>query len=416
MKLTNQNTPNQNTTNHKIVVVSIIALSIAVVVFLVFNRAPEFPDSIPSSDQTDIRTENYKAQLDFFDKYTRYIRDNHGGILLAEEINKNVSVSGKNGYSFTVFRHRYKFFNKSLVFDLTNRFSQREKAGFNIKTAAPDRKPNGLSDYYEIEFLSQKKTWIRVQVEIVEDYKSNGNNGLENGNAKTEVNGNLISPSDEIRLVVIVDDLGNRMDVFNKLILLDFDITYSVMPQLAYSQETAEIVYRAGREVMLHQPMQPKEWPKFNPGTGALLLQDDFDTIIGKMEKNLQSVPYAVGVNNHMGSAYTQYADGLDTVMKVLNERALFFLDSKTAPGRIAKRSAQRYLVPYLSRDIFLDNNTNEPDTKEQLFKAVRIAKRRGWVIVICHPYPTTYQVLAENLPVLEEQGIKVTRVSDLLN
>ena len=224
------------------------------------------------------------------------------------------------------------------------------------------------------------------------------------------------SSNDYSRLIIVIDDLGNRMDVLRKLISLDYDITYSVLPQQQFSLETADTVFEQGREVMLHLPMEPKEYPKYNPGLGALLISDTQDTIIEKLERNLETVPYAVGINNHMGSAFTQHDEGLDIVMQVLSGRMLFFLDSKTAPGRIAKRSARDYRVPYLSRDIFLDNNLEVEAIGKQLMKAARIASRHGKAIAIGHPHFETYQALAKYLPEIEARGIQITRISDLLN
>ncbi|MBT7892841.1 MAG: divergent polysaccharide deacetylase family protein, partial [Deltaproteobacteria bacterium] len=260
--------------------------------------------------------------------------------------------------------------------------------------------------------------WIRVLLESPKSKKT-----TEPGKVVYKDRGETDRPEEKLpvpvgsaKLVIVIDDLGYQMDVFSNLVKLDYEITYSILPQLAYSQDTAEIATQAGRMVMLHLPMQPKDQSLFNPGPGALLIQDSSAQINAKMVLNLSTVPYALGVNNHMGSAYTQYAEGLDTMMRVLNENELFFLDSKTAPGDTAKRAAKKHSVTYLSRDIFLDNDKEEALIQKQLFKAVRLARKRGWAIAIGHPYPTTYAVLAKYLPELEAQSVVVTKLADLVN
>lgn len=405
--------------NQKFAFFAAIFIFCSFLFYLIINSDPKFPENIPHSEDFDISNEIYQTQQDFFRKYTRYLQDNYSGIFSKEEFDKNILASGKNEYSYVVFRQRYKFLHKAAILDLTNKFAQQENIQLIIKTNS-STDSGRLSDYFEIEFQRQNQPWIRVLTEAGREHlKPALRNSLnENStNSKTSESNTVVMDSQGYpRLVVIIDDLGNRMDVFNKLILLDFDITYSILPQQPNSRITAEMVDDAGREAMLHLPMQPKEWSKFNPGAGALLLEDDPETIMRKLESNLEDVPYALGVNNHMGSAFTQYAAGLDVVMEVLSERVLFFLDSKTAPGRIAKQSAAQYQVPYLSRDIFLDNEASEPAIKTQLFKAVNLAKKRGYAIAIGHPYPETYNVLANFLTVLAQDGIRITTISELLN
>ena len=271
-----------------------------------------------------------------------------------------------------------------------------------------------------VEFLKDNTPWIIVELQVsgghVDETPAEKRYAQ---NTEPKLNGDETPAApltDDAKLVIVIDDLGNRLNVLKKLLSLDFDITYSILPQRQFSLESAEMVFDNGREVILHLPMQPKDFPKYNPGLGALLLDDEQETIVQKLERNLETVPYAVGVNNHMGSAFTQHDAGLDAVMQVLSGRMLFFLDSKTAPGRIAKSSARDYRVPYLSRDIFLDNDIEEAAIKRQLFKAARIASRHGKAIVIGHPYLETYKALAKFLPEVEAQGIHVTRVSDLLS
>jgi polysaccharide deacetylase 2 family uncharacterized protein YibQ len=305
---------------------------------------------------------------------------------------------------------------------LTDRFAGQEKIRFKVKKQSVELLPTRQTEFDEIEFLDKDSPWVSIRMGVVKEYsaRSRGQIQFTEKTTVTEIDheedlGTTDNSRNGTLLVIIIDDLGNSMSAFNKLIELDFDITYSILPQQPYSIETAERVTRAGHDVMLHQPMQPQKWPQYDPGIGALMLADDQETIFKKLKLNLTTVPYAIGINNHMGSAFTQYESGLNSVMKILVERGLFFLDSKTAPGDTCKRSARNYGVTYLSRNIFLDNIQSDYDTKKQLYKAVNIATKLGRAIAIGHPYLTTYQTLATELPKLDARGIQIVGVSKLL-
>lgn len=390
---------------------AVILLLVLILAFLL--RSPRFPEEDQSRETPQ---EALQKRETFFRDFTAFLDENHGGLLDSERLNPKPGTDQLQSPGVFVYRQQFRFLNQSLIAELSQQF-----AGKREMTAAIHF---GCSAYqndatcHELDFKKGQTVWVRILlVSIPPKYPEKGKKSEYMD--RVDISGRELPsrPKESgARLAIVIDDLGYRMDVFNELITLDYNITYAVLPQQAYSRETAEIAEQAGRQVMLHMPMQPKDWPRFDPGLGALLINDSPEEIRSKIAANLDSVPHVRGINNHMGSAYTQYAEGLDILMQSLSENNLFFLDSKTAPGNTAKEAAARYNVPYLSRDIFLDNDKDESLISKQLNKAAELAKKRGWAIAIGHPYGITYTVLAERLPQLEAQGIIITKVVDLLN
>jgi len=402
--------------NKNPLLIGIVATIVFLAISLLFLRSPDFPKNVPSSERLEIQTEIHRKQIEFFERYTRFIRDNHGGLIASEE-NRNAPDKIEDGHTFGRFLQRFKFFDRVEIERLTGKFAEKENVQFSLLSDLNKDQPASSVNQTQIKFEKNEKLWVVITVEILKYYTDESRNSVQKSQEdviqKTEFDR---VEGEKPKLVIIIDDFGNRMNVFNSMISLDYNITYSILPQLTFSQETAEIVNNKGLDVMLHLPMEPKEMNRYNPGIGALLKSDDEDIVVEKMTLNLDSVPYAIGANNHMGSAYTQYKEGLDVVMKILNERSMFFLDSKTAPGRISQRSAKRNGIPYLSRNIFLDNEQNVEAIGRQLFKAVKIANKTGKVIAIGHPYMATYEALARYLPEIETQGIRIAKVSELFN
>jgi polysaccharide deacetylase 2 family uncharacterized protein YibQ len=404
---------------------------ICVVGFLLFGwlffRSPDFPDTIPSAEQVEAQVAEAQRQEDFFNRLTRHLRVNHGGILLTGAKSLGITiVPTLPADSIKTYFQRYKFFDSKLILTLTEDFARSEQIALTVNSSC--HRQSEEIDCYEFDFLEEERIWVRVQMEVKKDPSSNSAVSILPeyvADPRLKQADSLPEPVElpdqetmaitEARLVIVIDDFGYRMDMFYDFLSLDYDIVFSVLPLLPYSAEIAELAMRYNREVILHLPMQPKEWPGLNPGEGALMLDDTPAMIMEKMTANLKTVPHAIGVNNHMGSAFTTYSEGLDVMMKVLKKHNLFFLDSKTAPGPTARNSARRHQVRYLARDVFLDNDRTVEDTRAQLFKAARLAKQTGRVIAIGHCYPTTHMTLATYLPELERDHIKITRIDALL-
>ncbi len=192
---------------------------------------------------------------------------------------------------------------------------------------------------------------------------------------------------------IIIDDMGYREEIGKKLIALPMNITFSFLAEAPHTGELEEKAFQAGRVILMHQPMEPKgkEW---NLGPGALMLRQSKEEQKILFYQNLQAVPHAVGVNNHMGSLYTENRAAMDGLMQLIREEGLFFIDSFTtakSQGAIAATSAG---VATAKRHIFLDNVHSQAKVCEQLKKLVKSARKNGWAIGIGHPNEATLAAL----------------------
>jgi hypothetical protein len=205
------------------------------------------------------------------------------------------------------------------------------------------------------------------------------------------------------------------METARKFLALPFPITLSILPHLAHSREVAKLAHSQDHEVMLHLPMQPLGYPKTDPGKGALLLSMSSDQISGAIDSAVQSCPHLVGINNHMGSKFTEDADHMKWVLQELGRRKLFFLDSHTSPRSVAYSVARELRVPSLRRDIFLDHTDTEEAVQAQLEQLVKKAKIQGSAIAIGHPHESTYKVLSRAAGIFRKEGITVVPASQLI-
>lgn len=215
------------------------------------------------------------------------------------------------------------------------------------------------------------------------------------------------------RAAIIIDDLGQDLEAAHKLLALPYPLTFSVLPHLRQSLDTAEAVHRAGREVMLHLPMEPDSSAR--PGQGEIRVGMRASEIERIVEGDLATVPYAVGVNNHMGSRATTDTALMGEVTTVLAERQLYFVDSRTTPASVAFDVARRKGLATFYRSVFLDDTETVAYTLGQLREFRRVIDEQGAAIAIGHPYPTTVAALARFLPELERADIQLVSASRLL-
>jgi hypothetical protein len=128
------------------------------------------------------------------------------------------------------------------------------------------------------------------------------------------------------RAAIIMDDLGRDLETARALLAIDLPVTFAILPSEAYAAEVATLAHRSGREVMIHIPMEPQSYPATNPGDDALLLGQSPEEIRGRFQDFVERVPFAVGGNNHMGSRFTEYREGMEVVLAAM--KAVSFLST----------------------------------------------------------------------------------------
>lgn len=217
------------------------------------------------------------------------------------------------------------------------------------------------------------------------------------------------------KIAIIMDDMGRSINTFQKLLDLDLIVTPAIMPETASATKAALLFQDAGREYMIHIPMQPKNYPAINPGRNALLLGQSETETRQLVRHYMEKVPGAAGGNNHMGSGYTQSRTAMRIVLDELQQASLFFIDSKTIGNSVAYDEARRMKLPTAARQIFLDNKDDVTYIRQQIRKMVRMSDDRGEVIAICHPHSETLQALRQELPWLKQQQVDFVAASVLV-
>lgn len=217
-----------------------------------------------------------------------------------------------------------------------------------------------------------------------------------------------------VPVAIIIDDLGNNLELGRQAVALPAQLTYSVLPKRPYSREIARHANAVGKEVMLHLPMQADGNRRMGPG--GLRPDMDREAFSRQLRASVINVPHIAGVNNHMGSLLTRQPEAMRWLMEGLHCLGdFYFVDSRTDVRTVARQVARDAGLANAQRDVFLDNQVEPDYVRNQLQRLVAKAKRHGSAIAIGHPYPQTLAVLQEVLPGLAAQGIEVVPVSQLV-
>lgn len=216
------------------------------------------------------------------------------------------------------------------------------------------------------------------------------------------------------RVAIIIDDIGYRK-TDQAVLDLPGKVTYAVLPHTPYGKRIAKKANERNLDVMLHIPMESENSEK-KLGPGALTSEMDEGAIRAELNGAFKEIPFAIGINNHMGSRLTKMYSPMAWTMRYLKEHDLIFIDSVTTRNSKARKVASHFGVPSLSRNVFLDNQLTHEYISGQFDELIAKAKRHNNIIAIAHPHPETISALTKLIPELDKNNIKLVSISELLH
>jgi uncharacterized protein len=214
------------------------------------------------------------------------------------------------------------------------------------------------------------------------------------------------------QIAIVIDDFGNNMDGTAEMLNLGIPLTVAVMPFLPSTKQDAELAHAKGHEVILHLPMEPVRGKKSWLGPGSITTDLSNDEIRKRVLAAIEDVPYAIGINNHMGSKATADERVMKIVVEICKEKGLMLLDSRTTPKSLVSKLASQMGVPYTENQLFFDDLYTYSHINKQMVKFKKLVQQKETCIAIGHvgpPGKKTAQVIKEAIPSLQKEATFVS-------
>jgi len=137
--------------------------------------------------------------------------------------------------------------------------------------------------------------------------------------------------------------------------------------------------------------------------------------VLLRLEKGINSVPYAGGVSNHTGSKATENYELMKIILNSLKKKNLFFLDSLVTNNSVCEKAARDTGVRFAKRSVFLDNQNNLQYITNQLRQVIAEAKLNKTAVGIGHDRPLTIKVINQMLREFQREGVELIYLSEVV-
>ncbi len=303
-------------------------------------------------------------------------------------------------------------FPKSINKELSSNELFEEK--FNINEKNSFEEYNSELDKI-IEDRLEREDFINKENEIiqkkVEEIKQNEKNKeykkdlkeqtkLDEKSIVTKKDNFIYDKKSRPKIAIIIDDVSTQAQK-ETILAMGYKITMAFLPPTSGHPESARIAQNLPFH-MIHFPMQASSAFK-GAEINTLTINDSYETIENRVKQLRAWYPNAIYTNNHTGSVFTENEEAMDKLFRALKKYNFIFVDSRTSNKSVAKKYAQKYNMPYIVRNTFIDNEENYQYIQNQLKQAIEIAKKQGYAIAIGHPHSITLKVLKESKNLLKD-------------
>jgi len=225
----------------------------------------------------------------------------------------------------------------------------------------------------------------------------------------------VVQNSNQKKVAIIIDDIGSRANIVEKLQILNIPITVSVLVDEPFAASEVISAQNKNFEAIIHLPMQPHNGQN-GPKHHVISPESTIEQMREILNHSCHIVPNAKGINNHQGSLATSKKDTMRTLFTVLKEKGFYFIDSRTSVDSVAYTVAQEMGIKSSFRDLFIDHIPTIEHSREQFLRLFELLQKKNSVLLIGHPHETTIQTIKEVIPKLKQMRVKFVFASELVH
>ena len=216
------------------------------------------------------------------------------------------------------------------------------------------------------------------------------------------------------RIAIVVDGCGYDPTKDAEWLRFPKRITLAVIPFGPSSRRLAQSAHARDFGVLIHVPMEPEGRVSDRTSGFRFRVGMPKEEMAALLDRMIAENPWASGVSNYMGSAFTADPGSMAAFASLLRSRGMFFLDSMTSSRSVAVGAAQKEGVPVARRDVLLDGEMSPEEMRRQWKSALSVVKEKGTAILLSHGGKKSLRAILDMVPDLEAEGIQAVTLSEL--
>ncbi len=225
--------------------------------------------------------------------------------------------------------------------------------------------------------------------------------------------------SDPARVALVLYGFGEDAALADSFFALPAPFAVAVVPGTRASERVLARARERERELVLHLPLEPLNYPRINPGPGTVLVSMKPRRITATVDRYLDQAGSVAAVANHMGSLATQDMTVMTAVYRELKKRHIPFLHVSPAAGAVCKSLAADLGVNYAEADAVVDGETRGDGTKSldrRWSSLLETARARGHLVVMLRATPVTMRWLPRAAEPKRLKGASLVTLASLIN
>ncbi len=221
--------------------------------------------------------------------------------------------------------------------------------------------------------------------------------------------------SDNPVIVIIIKGLGLSASTTERALELPTDVTLGFSPYSPSIEEWVDRAKKTGHEIVLGVPMETENYNINDPGPYALIKASSKEDNITRLKMLLGLIDGYSAIYSNQKEVFSNSINSVKPILEELKKQRKYYIYGKGYADFSLIQVANGLNYPLLVNDVLLDDDISSKAINQKLRDIEKIAKEKGYVVAMAHPYPITIRMLERWLPDVEEKGLKIVPASFLL-
>jgi|GEM_PF-2342295 len=221
--------------------------------------------------------------------------------------------------------------------------------------------------------------------------------------------------SEKPLVVIIIKGLGLSSSSTREALELPKEITMGFSPYSPTLDEWVKKSKLSGHESILNIPMETKDFRTDNPGPYSLIAKSSVEDNLTRLKMLLGLTKDYNAIYSESSETFTSSAENIKPVLDLFKKEHKYFVYGGGYANYSLIQVADSINYPILVNDLVLDDDISTNAINEKFNEMEKIAKEKGYVVVMAHPYPITVRMLNVWLKKTTEKGLVVSPISTLL-
>jgi polysaccharide deacetylase 2 family uncharacterized protein YibQ len=217
-------------------------------------------------------------------------------------------------------------------------------------------------------------------------------------------------------IAIVITGVGLSASSTASVLKLPALVTVGFSPYAQDAQILAKKFMDLKHDVVMNIPLEPSNYPVDDPGPYALLTNLSDKDNLDRLDFLADRVSNVIGFYSMDNEKFTMDQKSISPIIEEMKKRNLIYVYGGGKDNTTVIQIADTQSFPLIVAKSIIDKVITEKAINDNLDQLVDEAKKNGFAVALGSPYPVTANILSRWLETLDEKGVELVGLKEIVD